>query len=333
MARKGKGSKVGKIQNQLDWLKAHPDVERLIKGRTVNISAASKYSKKGWNIQCDAMGRDVKKEGENEYALSPAFFGVFLSMLSSVLASRVSWPSMNAADLIADALLAAAYEMEDAYSAEFDPTDELPVWSDERPISDAWEQLGDLPIPWPEGIVLEQWEDQWGPARAPEPAPDSMVLGEREDQQRPLQAEFLRNRVAISFAYEQEKENLPNLTVEIEGAPVCLLMKASSQHPCAPDQRDSNREAAKRLLSTISKQLSSFVGVGRLQPGRPPTGLGWQAAFLRDHRGFRWPKVARELCPKNHEHDSSCTENYRKQAEQYWNKLRKNARIHTPLKS
>ena len=333
MAKKGKGSKVPKIQNQRNWLKAHPDVERLIKGRTVNISAASKYSKKGWNIQCDAMGRDVKKEGKNEYALSPAFFGVFLSMLSSVLDSRVSWPSMNAADLIANALCFAAYEMEDAYSAEFVPSDELLVWSGERPISDAWEQLGDLPIPWPEHIVLEQWEDQWGPARAPEPVTDSMVLGEREHQQRPLQAEVLRNRVAISFAYDRRKEKLPNLTVKIKGAAVCLLMKASSQHPGAPDQRDSNVEAAQRLLSTISKQLSSFVGVGRLQPGRPRTGLGWQAAFLREHYGFSWPKVARKLCPKNHKHDSSCAGNYRKQAEQYWNTLRKKARIYRQLKS
>lgn len=333
MARKAKGSKVRKIQNQTKWLKAHPNVERLIKGRTVNISRASRYFKKHWGIQYPAMSKEIKKEGENEYALSPAFFGVFLSKLRSVLASRVSWPSMNAADLIADALCAAAYEMEDAYSAEFDPSDELPVWSEEHPISDAWEQLGDLPIPWPEGIVLEQWEDQWGPARAPEPAPDSMVRRECEDQQRPLQAKVLRNRVAISFAYEQKKESLPNLTVEIEGAPVCLLMKASSQHPCAPDQRDSNVEAAQRLWSTISMQLSSFIGVGRLQPGRPRTGLGWQAAFLREHDGFSWPKVARELCPKNHKHDPSCADNYRKQAEQYWNTLRKKARIHTPLKS
>jgi hypothetical protein len=333
MARKGKGNKVGKIQNQPKWLKAHPNVVRLIKGRTVNISAASNYSKKGWNIQCDAMGRDVKKEGKNEYALSPPFFGVFLSKLRSVLASRVSWPSMNAADLIAGALCSAAYEMEDAYSAEFDPSDELPVWSEERPISDAWEQLGDLPIPWPESIVLEEWKDQWGPARAPEPARDSMVLRECKDQQRPLQAKVLRNRVAIGFAYEQKKENLPNLTVEIEGAPVCLLMKASSQHPCTPDERDSNVEAAQRLWTRISRRLSSFIGVGQLQPGKPQTGLGWRAAVLRDHAGFSWPKVARELCPKNHKHDSSCADNYRKQAEQYWNKLRKKARIHTPLKS
>ena len=146
MARKGKGSKVGKIQNQLTWLKAHPDVERLIKGRIVNISAASKYSKKGWNIQCDAMGRDVKKEGENEYALSPAFFGVFLSMLSSVLDSRVSWPSMNAADFIANALCFAAYEMEDAYSAEFDPSDELPVWSGQWWCRHTWRPMCSVAI-------------------------------------------------------------------------------------------------------------------------------------------------------------------------------------------
>lgn len=119
--------------------------------------------------------------------------------------------------------------------------------------------------------------------------------------------------------FNDNRKELPKLTIEIEGQPLCALMKA--QHTVRKNQ--PNRDVAKELWDEIARRLCISLGFRQARRGRPKTDMGFQAAFLHYHLGWNWPKIARELCPTNHTHTNMCEDNYYVHSKKYFTRLRK----------
>jgi hypothetical protein len=131
--------------------------------------------------------------------------------------------------------------------------------------------------------------------------------------------------VCIRRTFEQEKKFLPKLTIEIEGAPICLLMEAfNSQIRAKTVGKD-----AENLWESIGSWLAEASGFKKARRGRPPLYQGSAAAFLHDFHDLSWSQVARKLCkqPSPHQHDQKCQDNFRSQAKQYWKALEKKFRL------
>ena len=203
-------------------------VKECIKGRTVDISTASPYFKKSWNIYRPLVARDALETRRNRYKLSKAFFKHFIACLAQELSPTLERYNLNAGDLVASALSYTAYDVGRAARGQIDVSEyinEMPLWPKRgpvpdfltpplqtlppRPISEAWRRLGDLPIPPPEVVTLEE-----------------PVSGKKWQQPQDVLSD--RPRISVILAYNENKEALPQLTIEIKGEPVCLLMRANS---------------------------------------------------------------------------------------------------------
>ena len=275
--------------------KTPTEFSRYIRGRVVDISGASNFFKKSWEIYRSLVATHVSDCGSYRYELSEAFLNSFFRELRNATRGHTRLPYKIAGpNLVAEMLCLVAYagqpvdvieEVTSDYESESD------VWASSRLISEAWARLGKLPVPGLETAILVESEPGKG-----------WRSGHRRSQ---------APRVGVTLQYNEDRNSLPALTLEVVGEPVCLLMRAKST-PTDPDERQLAREEAERLWNSLVRWSRAAVGVGELEGGRPATGLGWQAAFLHEHAGFSWPKVARELCSKNHKHDSSCADNYPK---------------------
>ena len=301
MKRKKRASKSDKSSQAKAKLPV--EIRRYIKGKVVDISSASEYHKKSWEIYRPLLGSDVSERGKDRYRLSDALYDDFLYSLNQCLSDtfKSSFP-MKGGDWIAEALCYSAYKIRRAGNLD-DTLQGFPMWDQSRPVSDAWDRLGNLTVPRFEEVILE------------EPKPGSTWLP-RQDWS------YETPKVRVSRAYSEDRSNLPTLTIELEGEPVCTLMKASSA-PRDPDERQLVVEEAERLWDSVVKWLKSEMGLGHFDVGRPRTGLGWEAAFLHDHMRLSWSQVGKRLCPVRHKHTKSCIDNYHQQAKQYWKRIEK----------
>ncbi len=292
------------------------EFSRYIRGRVVDISDASDFFKKSWEIYRSLVATHVSERGSYRYELSEAFLNSFFRELRNATRGHTRLPYKIAGpNLVAEMLCLAAYA-----GSPLDVIDELPfdyefetdVWASSRLISEAWARLGKLPVPGPETAILVESE----------PGKD-WRLGDRRSQ---------APRVGVTLQYNEDRNGLPALTLEVVGEPVCLLMRAKSTPP-DPDKRKLAREEAERLWNSLVWWSRAAVGVGELEGGRPATGRGWQAAFLHDHERLSWAQVARRLCPSEHRHTTACRDNYRQQAKQYWHRIRKQVQRVTTAKA
>ena len=302
MKRKKKATKSNKASRAIAKLPV--EIRRYIKGKVVDISSASEYHKKSWEIYRPLLGSDVSERGKDRYRLSDVLYGDFLYSLNQCLSDtfKSSFP-MKGGDWIAEALCYSAYKIGRAGELDDNSLQDLPMWDPGCPVSDAWDRLGNLPVPPFEEVILE------------EPKPGSKWRQRRDCGYEPP-------KVRVSRAYSEDRSNLPTLTIELEGQHVCTLMKASSA-PRDPDDRQLVLAEAKRLWDSVVKWLKSEMGLGHFKVGRPKTGLGWEAAFLHDHMRLSWSQVGKRLCPVRHKHTKSCIDNYHQQAKQYWKRIEK----------
>ncbi len=274
-----------------------PEIARYIRGRIVDLSTASRYYRKCWAVIHPRVQSEAKRKDESRYQLSGPLFRLFLKHLRKKAAGHYHRAEMSAGDIIALALYEAGCLYKQPPMPDPKPSQ---LWPDTRPISEAWQRLGNLRIP---GGSFFTYEDPGG-----------------SELQVPRSVRFQYPRIGMNLTWGMERKDLPKLTIEIEGEPVCLLMKARYELGDAGERRAVRKEA-KRIWVSLSKKLLVAAGAMHPSEGKPPGHRGKRAAFLHDHCRLSWRDVAKQLCERKHEHSGACSINFRKQAEQFWKKL------------
>ena len=143
-------------------------------------------------------------------------------------------------------------------------------------------------------------------------------------------------RIGLSLTYHEDPQQLPKITIEIEGEPVSVLMKAHYDLK-DPKERSRVRSDAKRIWSS----LFDWIAPWQAKAGRPREDRGKEAARLHYHQGLTWPQVADRLCsqkslhqrPNREGHMRLCRENFRKQSEQFFRKITQHIKTLPPIKA
>jgi hypothetical protein len=316
------------------------DVEEFVQGSQVNLKTAREFSKKSWKIYSQLVPDDARQVSSDLYEVSDRL----LEKAKTGLAERSAYLKRNKkVDVFAAAMCRAAWEIGTASEEPDDNWENWnwfygqPIWGANHPISEAWAGLGSMKVPSDIEGSLEfdsdtrEWVD--GPPRLG--AEIEEISAENEDASNktggiftspaPPPPDYTGPRVIrISCSFRKEKIFLPGLTVKLEGAPICQLMKAFHSQARTPTVRTD----AENLWESISRWVARSSGIKRAKPGRPAMYQGEEAAFLHDPvKGDSWAKVARKLCRLPHQHDHKCAENFRQQAKQYWKSLEKKCRL------
>lgn len=323
----------------LEASQAIAGLEECIRGSHVNLGAATKFSKRSWRIYSRFVGgHHAKQVSPDVYMLSEPLLQAtrrkLAEQVKEVRAHRGG--GYKTVDLVASLLCRAACEIGPPPEEPDESSDYwvsgTPIWGSDHPISEAWAGLGRLKVPWGAEGSLKFNSDtgEWthGPPRSGWEI-DPVIS--REDLATIDTGGFFLGSavpapdytdpwvVCIRRSFEKDKKFLPKLTIEVEGAPICLLMAAFNSGVAAKTaQKD-----AENLCNSISSWLAWSTGIVSAKRGRPPLNKGREAAFQRDFRGLKWFQIARNLCKEPHQHGRNCGENFRKQAEQYWKALEK----------
>lgn len=218
---------------------------------------------------------------------------------------------MNAGDFPARALYRAGHLFGRPRRRATDALDVHLAWPQGTPITKAWERLGQLPPPGGSKFMLE------------DPGPGF-------DLRFPTPGQLQLPRIAMTISCNQDRRRLPKLTIEIEGKPVCVLMKAMFELEDQYERRATRKEA-KRIWNSLAKRIYATAGVGMLQRGRPQENLIGRAAYLKYHKGETWRQVSEQLCQQKHRHTKACQERFRKGVEKLWERSRRNARRLPPV--
>jgi hypothetical protein len=318
---------------------AIPGVEGCIRGSRVDLSTASTFFKKSWSIYSQLVSDHVSQASTDLYDLSDHLLRMTRYCLKerSKKVKAYSTAGYNAGDILAEALCQAAREVGPPPEEPDDSSDYwvsgTPIWGSDHPISEAWAGLGSQKVPWDmEGSLrFNSGTGKWdkGPARLGlqtfEFEVDASIdAGRFSRHNSPPAPDYTDPSVVrIVRTFEKQKSCLPKLTIELEGAPVCLLMKTALTS--FGSGSDSVPKDTKELWNATVRWAEVSLGLGKAGKGRPRLDQGWRAAWLHDQMGLPWSKVAQRLCRLNHpKHHatSACTVNFRKQAEQYWETFR-----------
>lgn len=300
---KGKSSRKQEIPSE---------IRHCIKGRTVDLSTASKYYRKCWEAVSPRVEEEIKKKGLSHYELKPRFFRFFLDHLNELVSRHYGRSEMNAGDCAARALYRAALLVGRTKTPLTGPSPRQ-LWPSTRPISQAWQKLGRLPMP--------------GGAMATFEVPDS---GGELRLTRP--GEFNYPRISMSVTCAQDRAALPKITIQIKGEPVCVLIKAMYELD-DPEERCVARKEAKRIWNFLRKRLSVEFGVERIKGGHPLEDRLKRAAYHKYFQDATWRQVAAKLCPDRHTHTKECQERFRRGVGQYWKRMRKQALSLPPVKA
>ena len=294
------------------------DFEKWVIGSTVDLSSTTPYYKKLWDIHRPLFAELVEDRGAYRFELKPVLFRSLIRHLDAGLRGPHHEP--HDANVIAETLchIALDFTPREA-SSESEISEEARLWPEleladsalfnyfgvdfeRKDIAEAWRTLGKLRVPDLDGVTLQKTgENMWEPLF---------------DRNKP------DDRIQIRPTYNTDIRKLPKLTVEIEGEPVALLMHLSAQSASTRTRVDG--EPAEKLWKALMHWLAVCVGLDQAAGGRPRSNQGRKAAFYHDHLGKSWSQVARIVCPLRHAHTKSCSENFRKQAEQFWKRLQSN---------
>lgn len=279
------------------------DIRRYIKGKVIDLSTATKYYRRCAESVRPRLRPVLEEKAEAKFELERKFFRFYMKLLRELVARNYARSEMKGADFLARAL----YRAGCLYAREQQPLDPSPflLWPDTRPITDAWRRLGESGVPGGRQVVLE------------DPGPGQKL-------RLPRRGEFGFPRIRLSLIFTQDREKLPKLTIEIEGEPVCILMKGGYLLR-DPEERRAVRKDSKRIWEGVTPWLLADLGIGQLKRGKPAGHLGPEAAYLHDHHGLSWTQIAEKVCPKKHTHDWNCKENLRTQARQFWTNQRRSA--------
>jgi hypothetical protein len=319
---------------------ASRELDSFIEGDTVNITKASEFSKMQWGIYSQLVTDHFRQTSTDRYHLSGYLLQSTRDWLDVLNKKKNVYITQGyrAADIVVMALCRAAQSI-GAPTVEPDDSSDYwlegkPIWGADRPISEAWAECGQLIVPEDveESLKLNSDTRDWaiGPYRLGAEIHDPTVKktsasGDSFFLTEPGPAPDYTDPsvVRISRIFEKQKNFLPKLTIEVEGAPVCLLIKAFYSQV----EGKSAPKEAKNLWNSIRRRLDVSMAFKRAKAGRPLKHQGRLAALLHYRDRLPWSKVSLKLCSQEHTHNLHCQENYRKQAEQYWKKLRKKAHI------
>lgn len=329
----------------LETLQAIDGVEMLVHGCQVSLAPASEFFKKHWEIYSEIVKDHATRISPVTYLLSERLLKATGRQLLILSKDEINWlkRGYKPSDILASAMCKAAREIgppgeEPDESSEYWLYDQ-PIWGAEHPISEAWSALGELSVPGDveESLRLNADTRKWvrGPIRQGAEDPDEVyaMRAAAVTSDHPFfknvpsgpGADYTdRFVVRISRSFEKRRTQLPKLTIEVEGVPVCQFMKAFQSNP---KSADTGLKEAAELTGAVVEWIRYSIGPRRTNRGRPSKGKGADAAFLFYHAELPWSEVARKLCPTHHRHNSHCKENFRKQADQYWKRLRKRFRL------
>ena len=294
MKRKKKASKSDKSSRAIARLPV--EIRRYIKGKVVDLSASSPYYRKHARTVIGRLDDVLTKKDSDRYVLHASFFSFFMDVLCLEVDLHYDLPYINAGDFPAYALFDAGRLFKRVTFTEeevdVEESDNY-LWPHARPISEAWARLGNVNVPMNRSY------------------------------------NFSDPRMMMGLRWERDRQALPKLTIEIKGEPVCLLMKAKQSLQNPVEQLAAQKEAKVIWIALLNK-LSLWAEITRVERGRPGKG-GRRAAFLHDQKGLSWVRVAKKLCPIRHEHDRKCGDNFRSQAEQFWDHLQSKVHRLPPL--
>lgn len=112
------------------------------------------------------------------------------------------------------------------------------LWLGDRPVSEGWRGLGELHVP-PERRVV--FEDP-GPGRS---------------LQIPKSDGYLSPRIGLRVHSKNNRNDLPKITIEIEGEQACILMKALVYRFDVAGEERAVRNDAKRIWDPILQGTES----------------------------------------------------------------------------
>lgn len=277
------------------------EIRGCIKGRVIDLSIAHEYDRKLWDAIRPRVKAVVTHLGQNRYELSRRFFQFFLKKLCELL-DAVKFPhsKRNAGDFVAWALCNACK----TYGVPQKPPARGPIllWPEDRPVSEAWRSLGELPVPKGGSVVFE------------DPGPGQTL-------QIPKSERYLSPRIELRTHINNNKNALPKITIEIEGEQVCLPMKAMMWTDDA-DERRAMRDEARRIWKPLFKELKVMINIEQRGEGRPLEFLFEEAAHLKYHDNCSWREVTKRLCPIKHTtHSEACKERLRRGVDKFFKRL------------
>jgi len=277
-----------------------PQIGTLIRGRTVTISDDGRFFPKRWEAMLPVVGSEAKQVGRS-FELSKSLFHKFMVYLRVDLREKnqPQYEKFEPSDWIAQALCKASEELVPDESEYLDDR----LWPEDRPISQAWQNIGSIPS------ALWGFDDLFeyaGPKEQLQPVTDS-------------QFRYPRVRLRVYVPPDPERQGVPELRISIKGEPVSVLINAAER---AGAPSETMKEEARKMWESLNRSVSVRLGIQQATQGRPSTALGEDAAWLHDHAGLSWAKVAPKLCSQKHQHDSHCTDNYKQQAKQFWKRER-----------
>ena len=269
------------------------EISQLIEGRThtVRVTEPNRYFPKRWSLLLPSSVERVREIKPNVFRLDPKTFETFSSALRSSLANRDElaqkgdhlYDKFQPSDWIAWALISACSVR----------ASQRQVWS--TYVGDLWEVLQVPPAVW-------------------ESKRTTAVDAPGEE----LPEGSLELRVDLLC----EEGIGPELSIDVKGEPLRLLVEFWRTDEDSHDKRNVGNRVQK-LWRLLSEAIESRLEIERPDRGRPRSEHGHFATYLHDHFGLSWQQVAQRLCTKKHVHGSSCRDNFRKQAEQYWKRERK----------
>lgn len=265
------------------------EIESCIRGRTVDLSTASKYHRRLFELARPRLQPLLIEKGENRFELKKDLWQFFLPCLEEVVRQHHSQGEMKKADFIAKALYRAGslYKRHPASRAAESPK---PLWPPDRPILEAWKRTDN----------------------------SRFLLG--GDFR--LQVSGENSELEVRYRFSSDTTKLPKLEIEIEGEPVCALAN-SRFRPADPEIGRELRLKGKKVWDSLCKKLAISLGVLEPKAHRPLENLGKQAAYRHDHCGMSWNETARLICPQRHQHGHKCKENLRTQARQWYARERR----------
>ena len=185
-----------------------PEIRDLIKDRIVDLSNAHRWYRKRLEPVLEQVETEAEERDQDLVKLSRRFFPFFIDYLEDE-ASDYKIREYTPSDCVANALYWALMEFARSEFKNPSPFHE-PLWPPSRPIAEAWQRFA--PLDKPRGLKLGMtFEEEY---------PRSGTLP-------PLTGgQFQPSRIRIIMTTPRNKKKLPRLVMEIEGEPVCILIKA-----------------------------------------------------------------------------------------------------------
>ena len=318
-----------------------PEESQLFHGSLVDLSSASKFHKKLARI-VSQLRAHIKPVGRDKYELSAEVLTSLVSNRTMGVGNEYSRPADRLAHTLYWSARSIVFDLRmrrqatrkiDAWTAFFDALDTHPA----EKFRD--HTLMQVPVR-PTGHILEE---RWSRPDLPQLLVDfafNTELGHIQVEglgsvacRIPKEKAGTRKHSDsdAELGREVTVDRVPLLTITLEGAPVAKMMAASLRGSGADIAKA--RKFTSKMLAGIMHELKKFLGIAGKR-GRPPLGIGKEAAMLIHHERKNIRQVVEKLCPnralRNHRHNKNCEDTVRLVAAQYYKSLSRDFRRSLP---